>query len=92
MATQPKLLVRLPTAELARSLSAQLWDYPGEMGLGVSPPDVFEVHLDEFPTTPEEVEEVLHHVQEWLDGSGLDSLTVCTAFGVHELRARKGSS
>jgi hypothetical protein len=71
------------------SLRQQLGWVPGEGGISVNPPEVFEVNFSEFPTNADELEQLLGSVQEWLDESGLESLTVTTPDEAYTLRPKR---
>jgi hypothetical protein len=84
---EPKLLVALPSQQLAMSLFVRLQRFPGEKGVGVELPDHFEVALMEFPTTTEELDEVLDAVRAWLEDAELESVTVHVEGRARELKS-----
>jgi hypothetical protein len=73
---RPKTVIRLPTWDLMVSLADRLAWVPGEAGITVASPELFQVDFAEFPNNPQERGEFLAAVQQWLDEVALESLTV----------------
>jgi hypothetical protein len=73
---KPRITIVVPTMELAISLSNALSEFPGEGGMGVAPNLPYDVHLNEFPRTTDDLERLLGVVRAWLADVDLDSVTV----------------
>jgi hypothetical protein len=59
--------------------------------MGVDPPNPVEVKLIDFPTAPEELDEVLETIQTWLNEVALETVTVHADARTYELHRAPGS-
>jgi hypothetical protein len=74
---EPKLVVVLPTRELAFSLFQQLSAFPGEKSIAVDiERGYFAVQLVDFPQKPADLDRVIAEIRSWLAETKLARVTV----------------
>jgi hypothetical protein len=91
---EPRVVVRFDKSWLALSLDRRIdqsFDALGQRGLASTPPDQFDVILDEFPRRPEQLAELLDVIGAWLDEVGQPEVTVEIRWRMRESRKRTGA-